>query len=73
MVGLVLRPETALHYGRKWNNSKRIEKTMTDKAKAIHADLERSVAHLARVHGVDQQAIWSEMYIRSLKEVTLRI
>lgn len=46
---------------------------MTDKAKAIHADLERSVAHLARVHGVDQQAIWSEMYIRSLKEVTLRI
>lgn len=46
---------------------------MTNKAKAIHEDLERTVAHLARIHGVDQNTIWSEMYIRSLEEVTLRI
>ncbi len=46
---------------------------MTEKAKAIRADIERNVAHLARVHQVDQQAVWSEMYIRALEEVTLRI
>lgn len=46
---------------------------MTERAKAIRDDLERSVAHIARVHGVDQQAIWSEMYLRALEEVTLKI
>ena len=45
---------------------------MTDKAKNIQADIERSVAHLARVHGVTQEAIWNEMYIRAFEYVTLR-
>lgn len=46
---------------------------MTEKAKAIRDDIERNVAHLARVHGIDQQAIWSEMYLRALEEITLKI
>ena len=35
--------------------------------------IERNVAHLARVHQVDQQAIWAEMYIRTLENVALRM
>ena len=45
---------------------------MTETAKAIRADIERIVAHLARVHQVDQMAVWQEMYLRALEEITLK-
>ena len=45
---------------------------MTEETKKIHADFERMVAHLARVHGVKQDVIWSEMYIKSLEHVTVK-
>ena len=45
---------------------------MTDKAKKIREDIERMVPHLARVHGVLQDDVWNEMYIRAMEEVTLK-
>ena len=44
---------------------------MTERQKQIRADIERFVAHMARVHAVKQDEIWRELYIRSLEEVTL--
>ena len=44
---------------------------MTEQTKQIQESIKRSVAHIAREHGVKQDAIWSEMYLLSLKQLTL--
>ena len=30
---------------------------------SIRADIERTVAHIARVNGTDQMTVWNEMYV----------
>jgi len=45
---------------------------MTEDVKKIHDDIERTVAHLARVHNTTQDNIWAEMYLKSLENVTVK-
>lgn len=45
---------------------------MTEKQKQIQADIERHVAHMARIHRTTQDDIWREIYTKSQYEVTLK-
>jgi hypothetical protein len=45
---------------------------MTEETKKIHADFERMVAHLARVHNTTQDYIWTEMYLKALEHVNVK-
>ena len=44
---------------------------MTEKQNLIQTEIERLVAHMARVYAVTQDEVWNELYIRSLKEETI--
>ena len=46
---------------------------MDEQTKRIQADIERTVAHLARVHGTRQDAIWAAMRRRSEEETARRV
>ena len=49
-----------------------IVKIMTEKSKEIRSNIERTVAHIARMSGVNQDAVWAEMYLYASEHVSVK-
>ena len=45
---------------------------MTEKSKEIRSNIERTVAHIARMSGVNQDAVWAEMYLYASEHVSVK-